>query len=269
MANENQNIIGAGQDTAHRAPKDIKILAACEESQAVCIAFRALGFDAYSCDIQPCSGGHDERHLQADISKVLEFHKWDLVIAFPPCTHLCSSGARHFAAKRADGRQQQGIDFFMRFTKLDCRWAIENPVGIMSSLYRRPNQIIQPWQFGHRDSKATCLWLNGLPSLVPTAIVEPVWCENLTAKGKKTSASHNRPRWENQTPSGQNKLGPSPERAKLRAKTYPGIAKAMAEQWGAHVLCANSPAQNAEEVCHTSTNSGMPKQPQLALELGL
>jgi hypothetical protein len=218
------------ENIINRDPKDIRVLAACEESQAVCVEFRKLGFDAYSCDIEPCSGGHREWHIQADVSKVL-LCQWDIVIAFPPCTHLCSSGARHFAAKRADGRQQQGIDFFMQFTKLTCLWAIENPVGIMSSMYRKPDQIIQPWQFGHRDSKATCLWLNGLPNLVPTAIVEPVWCENLTSKGKKTSASHNRPRWENQTPSGQNKLGPSPERAKLRSKTYSGIAEAMASQW--------------------------------------
>jgi hypothetical protein len=251
----NSDIIGAGQDTAHRAPKDIKVLAACEESQAVCIAFRSCGFDAYSCDILPCSGDRPEWHIQDDIVMLLE-EKWDLVIAFPPCTHLCSSGARHFAEKRADGRQQRGIEFFMQFTELKCFWAIENPVGIMSSMYRKPDQIIQPWQFGHRDSKATCLWLNGLPNLVPTAIVEPVWCENLTAKGKKTSASHNRPRWENQTPSGQNKLGPSPERAKLRAKTYPGIAAAMASQWGPHVLCSGSPAQNTVEICHTAPNSG-------------
>lgn len=214
-----------------KARKTVRILVACEESQAVTIAFRERGHEAYSCDILPCSGGHPEWHYQGDVVPVLS-EKWDMVIAFPPCTHLCSSGARHFAAKRADGRQQQGIAFFMQFTGLSCLWAIENPVGIMSSHYRKPNQIIQPWQFGHRDSKATCLWLNGLPALVPTNIVEPVWCETVTAKGKKTSLSHNKPRWENQTPSGQNKLGPSPQRAMLRAKTYQGIAQAMAEQWG-------------------------------------
>jgi hypothetical protein len=241
-----ENIISAGQNTARRAPKDVRVLLACEESQAVCIEFHKLGFDAYSCDILPCSGGHPEWHIQGDVLPFLR-QDWDLVIAFPPCTHLCSSGARYFAAKRADGRQQQGINFFMQFTNLKCPWGIENPVGIMSSIYRKPNQIIQPWQFGHRDSKATCLWINKLPSLISTAIVEPVWCENLTAKGKRTSASHNRPRWENQTPSGQNKLGPSPERAKLRSRTYSGIAKAMAEQWGAHVLCDKGPAQNVKE----------------------
>jgi hypothetical protein len=208
----------------------MKILVACEESQAVTIEFRKLGHDAFSCDIEPCSGGHPEWHIQDDVTPLLQ-KSWDMVIAFPPCTHLCSSGARHFATKRADGRQQQGVDFFMMFTRLDCPFAIENPVGIMSTVYRKPDQIIQPWQFGHRDSKATCLWLNKLPALKPTKIVEPVWHENLTSKCKRTSKSHNKPRYDNQTPSGQNKLGPSPERAKLRAKTYHGIAMAMAEQW--------------------------------------
>ena len=209
----------------------MKILCACEESQAVCKAFRALGHEAYSCDILPPSGGRPEWHIQGDVVPLLK-EKWDIVIAFPPCTHICSSGARYFAEKRADGRQQQNIDFFMLFTALDCAWAIENPVGIMSTVFRKPDQIIQPWQFGHRDSKATCLWLNGLPRLIPTNIVQPQWSANLTAKGKRTSMSHNKPRWDNQTPSGRNKLGPSPDRAMLRAKTYPGIALAMAEQWG-------------------------------------
>jgi hypothetical protein len=235
----------------------MRILVACEESQAVTIAFRERGHAAYSCDILPCSGGHPEWHIQAEIKTIPLYHDWDMIIAFPPCTHLCSSGARHFAAKRADGRQQQGIDFFMKFTKLSCLWAIENPVGIMSSYYRKPNQIIQPWQFGHRDSKATCLWLNGLPALVPTKIVEPVWSDNTTAKCKKTSLSHNKPRWENQTPSGQNKLGPSPQRAQLRAKTYSGIAQAMAEQWGtersASMPQEAGPKDNIE-TCNTSCN---------------
>ena len=150
----------------------MKVLLACEESQAVCIEFRKLGHEAYSCDIDECSGGHPEWHIQCDVIPVLEFD-WDLVIAFPPCTHLCSSGAKHFAQKRADGRQQEGIDFFMAFTKLSCKWAVENPIGVMSKEYRKPDQIVQPWMFGDAFEKRTCLWLNDLPLLVPTEIVKP------------------------------------------------------------------------------------------------
>lgn len=185
----------------------MKVLVACEESQAVCKAFRALGHEAYSCDIQPCSGGHPEWHLQVDALELLKM-RWDLIIAHPPCTDLSVSGARWFAKKRADGRQQRSIDFFMRFTNLDCpRVAIENPVCIMSSIWRKPDQIIQPWQFGHGETKATCLWLKGLPSLQPTNIVS----------GREQKV------W---------KMPPGPERAKERSKTFPGIARAMAEQWG-------------------------------------
>lgn len=140
-----------------------------------------------------------------------------MVIAFPPCTDLSVSGARHFAAKRADGRQQRSIDFFMQFANCDApRVAIENPVGIMSSQWRKPDQIIQPYQFGHDASKATCLWLKGLPLLAPTDVLPG---------GREVRRA-------NQTPSGQNKLGPSPDRARLRAVTYSGIAAAMADQWG-------------------------------------
>jgi len=139
----------------------MKVLIACEESQAVTVEFRKLGHEAYSCDIEPCSGGHPEWHLQKDVRQVLE-DRWDMIIAFPPCTHLAASGAAWFAQKRADGRQQAAIDFFMLFANHDCRHiAIENPVGIMSTAYRKPDQIIQPWQFGHGETKATCLWLKG------------------------------------------------------------------------------------------------------------
>ena len=184
----------------------MKILVACEESQAVTIALREKGHEAYSCDILPCSGGYNEWHIQGDVLPLLK-QEWDLVIAFPPCTHLAVSGAKHFEQKRKDGRQQQGIDFFMRFTKLECPFAIENPVGIMSSVYRKPDQIIQPWQFGHGETKATCLWLKGLPKLTPTNIVE----------GREQRV------W---------KMPPGLNRAKERSKTYEGVAKAMAEQWG-------------------------------------
>jgi site-specific DNA-cytosine methylase len=185
----------------------MKILIACEESQAVTIAMRQLGHEAYSCDTQPCSGGHPEWHLQQDVLPLLK-DKWDMVIAFPPCTHLSASGARWWKEKQADGRQQTAIDFFMQFTQLDCRWAIENPVGIMSNVYRKPDQIIQPWQFGHGEIKTTCLWLNGLRPLMPTHVVS----------GREQRV------W---------KMSQSPNRAKLRSKTYAGIAKAMAQQWSA------------------------------------
>lgn len=187
----------------------MKVLIACEESQTVCKAFRDKGHLAYSCDILDCSGGHPEWHIKWDITEVLEekAEGWGLVIAFPPCTDLASSGARWFKEKQADGRQQKSIDFFMQFTKLECPFAIENPVGIMSTKYRKPDQIIQPWQFGHGETKATCLWLNKLPKLRPTCIVE----------GREQRI------W---------KMPPSKDRAKLRSKTYQGIAEAMAEQWG-------------------------------------
>ena len=193
----------------------MRILIACEESQAVCKEFRKLGHKAYSCDILPCSGGHPEWHIQDDVLKHLM--DWDMMIAFPPCTHLAVSGARYFKEKQADGRQQRAVDFFMSIANAPCKIiAIENPVGVMSTRWRKPDQIIQPWQFGHPESKKTCLWLKGLPLLKPTKVLE------LPESGY----------WENQTPSGQNKLGPSPERSKLRARSYEGVGKAMAEQWG-------------------------------------
>lgn len=209
----------------------MNILIACEESQRVCIAFRKRGHNAFSCDILPCSGGHPEWHIQNNVTHYMNgqqtlpnklfphfmtqdniWHdmptKWDMIIAFPPCTHLAVSGARYFEEKRKDGRQQQGIDFFMEFTKCDCdKIAIENPIGIMSTHYRKPDQIIQPWMFGHGETKATCLWLKGLPNLEPTNIVD----------------GRNQRVW---------KMPPGPNRAKERSKTFPGIADAMAEQWG-------------------------------------
>ena len=185
----------------------MQVLVACEESQSVTIEFRKLGHEAYSCDVLPCSGGHPEWHLQQDVTQLLD-SRWDMVIAFPPCTHLAVSGARWFAQKRVDGRQQEAIDFFMQFAYLDCpKVAIENPVAIISKIWRKPDQIIQPWQFGHGETKATCLWLKGLPLLTATDIVA----------GREGRV------W---------RLPPSPDRARLRSRTFPGIAKAMAEQWG-------------------------------------
>ena len=186
----------------------MKILVACEESQAVTKAFRKKGHEAYSCDIMATSGLHPEWHIHNDVAAALFFQKWDMVIAFPPCTDLCVSGARWFKEKRKNGVQQKAIDFFMMFSNYPCdKIAIENPIGIMSTRYRKPDQIIQPWQFGHGETKATCLWLKGLPKLKPTDIVE----------GRKQKI------W---------KMPPSSDRSKLRSKTYSGIAKAMAEQWG-------------------------------------
>ena len=184
----------------------MRVLIACEESQRVCTAFRNRGHEAFSCDIIECSGGHPEWHIKRDVMDILD--GWDLIIAFPPCTHLAVSGARWFPEKRKDGRQQRAIDFFMRFVNASCdRIAIENPIGIMSNYYRKPDQIIQPWQFGHGETKATCLWLKNLPLLKPTDIVS----------GREQRI------W---------KMPPSADRAKERSKTYAGIAKAMAEQWG-------------------------------------
>jgi site-specific DNA-cytosine methylase len=197
----------------------LKVLLACEESQAVTKEFRRLGHEAYSCDILPTSGDHPEWHLQQDVEPLLK-DDWDLIIAFPPCTHLAVSGAAWFEQKRLDGRQQQGIDFFMLFTDLDCdKVAIENPVGIMSSNYRKPDQIIQPYEFGDPYSKKTCLWLKGLPELVSTNQVEP-------EPRKMFKSGNSMPAWY------ADAWGKSPEeRSKIRSKTFPGIARAMAEQW--------------------------------------
>ena len=201
----------------------MKVLVACEESQEVCKAFRERGHEAYSCDIQECSGGHPEWHIMGDVLQYIngycEFvtwggvqvcieNQWDLVIAHPPCTDLAVSGARWFPEKQKDFRQQKACVFFMQMMLNSAdKVAVENPIGIMSNCYRKPDQIIQPWQFGHGETKATCLWLKNLPALKPTEIVE----------GREQYI------W---------KLPPTADRAKLRSKTYPGIAKAMAEQWG-------------------------------------
>lgn len=217
----------------------MKVLIACEESQEVCKAFRAKGHEAYSCDIQDCSGGHPEWHIKGDCLPLLngncEFvtcgggrtmiDKWDLIIAHPPCTDLAVSGARHFAKKQKDGRQQKAIVFFMETALAHCeRIAVENPVGIMSSAWRKPDQIIQPYQFGDHARKTTCLWLKGLPKLKPTEVVDP----GEIIKGFSAGASANYATDEN----GKILAWNDPRTAKARSKTFPGIAKAMAEQWG-------------------------------------
>lgn len=191
-----------------------KFLVACEESQAVTIELRKLGHEAYSCDLEPYSGGHPEWHLQQDVIPLLNEY-WDGIIAFPPCTHLAVSGAAWFEQKRKDGRQQQGIDFFMEFVKCNCKKvAIENPIGIMSTIYRKPDQIIHPYMFGHPERKATCLWLRGFPKLVET---NNVWEEMIKLPKNKQERLHYLP--------------PSADRAKIRSKTFPGIALQMAIQW--------------------------------------
>ena len=235
----------------------MNVLIACEESQAVCIAFREKGHRAFSCDIMECSGGHPEWHIKGDVLPLLngrcEFtlqdgsidrqtDRWDLIIAFPPCTHLAVSGARHFEKKRADGRQQEGIEFFCAFFGADCdRIAIENPVNIISgdyttkwfpdlaakfSLPRKSSQIIHPWQFGDNHEKSTCLWLKGLDLLKPLTTEKPE-LEYFECVDKKTGKKKKLPKWY----ADAWKLSPA-ERAKVRSKTFPGIARAMAEQWG-------------------------------------
>ena len=195
----------------------MKILVACEESQVVTKEFRSRGHEAWSCDILDCSGGRPEWHIKDDVTKYLD--GWDMIIAFPPCTHLSCSGARWFPQKIKDGRQQQGIDFFMRFVESDCpKIAIENPIGVMSTKYRKPDQIVQPYEFGDPSRKSTCLWLKGLPKLTPTNVVKPdlYVCKN----GKTFSRDY------------MVALSAGEKRGHLRSKTYPGIAKAMASQYG-------------------------------------
>lgn len=204
-----------------------KVLVACEESQAVTNELRKLNIDAYSCDIEPTSGDHPEWHLQQDVTPLLQL-PWDMILAFPPCTHLAVTGARFFAQKQADGRQQAAIDFFMQFANADCpRICIENPVSIMSTRFRKPDQIIQPWMFGHEVTKTTCLWLKGLPKLEPTCIVD-TGTNKVHASGRQMSD------WYYQT-----SLLPHKDRSKARSKTWPGIAKAMAQQWGNLLLSEN------------------------------
>jgi hypothetical protein len=184
----------------------MRVLIACEFSGVVRDAFIGGGHEAMSCDLLPAETLGP--HYQGDVRDVLDY-PWDLMIAHPPCTHLSVSGARHFADKRMDGRQQSAVSFFMRLAKADIpRIAIENPVCIMSTLWRKPDQTIQPWEFGHGETKATCLWLKGLPPLQPTDIV----------LGREARV------W---------RMPPSETRALERSRTYTGVAEAMAKQWGA------------------------------------
>jgi hypothetical protein len=196
--------------------KSMKVLVACEYSGVVRDAFISMGHDAISCDILPSDTPGP--HYQGNVENILG-DGWELMIAHPPCTHLAVSGARWFKNKQEE--QQQALNFVRLLMDAPIkRIASENPVSIISSRIRKPDQIIQPWQFGHPESKSTCLWLKNLPLLQHTNVLP------LPPSG----------RWSNQTPSGQNKIGPRPDRWKIRSATYTGIAKAMAKQWGGVVL---------------------------------
>ena len=205
----------------------MRILVACEESQEVCKAFRAKGHEAYSCDIQECSGGHPEWHIQGDALEAIK-GEWDMIIAFPPCTYLTVTGNRWFDIERYGKKaiqrhkdREEAAKFFLKFANANCaKIAIENPIGYMSTKYRKPDQIIQPYMFGHPARKATCLWLKGLKPLEPTEIVQPEIIRYKNGKGTDNP-------WHMTTMN-----LPAGERAKQRSKTFPGIAAAMAEQWG-------------------------------------
>lgn len=234
----------------------MKILVACEESQAVTKEFRRLGHEAYSCDIIECSGGHPEWHIQQDVLPLLNGNcmfktddsvchvvnsKWDMILAFPPCTHLAVSGAAHFEKKRKDGRQKEAIEFFMAILNADSdKIAVENPVNIISGKYIgkhfpdlqrkyglpiKPSQTIQPYEFGDRARKKTCLWLKGLPLLQATKIVDE---GEVLDGGYSVGASAHYATDEK----GKILSWNDPRTAKIRSKTFPGIAKAIAEQWG-------------------------------------
>lgn len=210
----------------------MKVLIACEESQRVCISFREKGHEAYSCDIQKCSGGHPEWHIQDNVLNVIN-DPWDIIIAHPPCTYLTVAGNRWFdvskygdkALMRMDQRRA-AIDFFMQIVNSQCdKICIENPVGIMSTIYRKPDQIIQPYYFGDHARKKTCLWLKNLPPLIPTDIVD---AGKIIKGGYSVGASAHYARDTN----GKIIRWNDPETAKIRSKTFWGIAMAMAKQWG-------------------------------------
>ena len=202
--------------------KILKVLIACEESQEICKAFRALGHEAYSCDLLPCSGGKPEWHLQMDCFEAIKLKNWDLMIAHPVCTYLTISANKWYkdqpkrksgALVGAERRQarEEAVEFFMKLYNSNVpHVAVENPVGIMSTRFRKPDQTIQPWMYGHGETKATCLWLKNLPKLTPTNIVE---------------GRHQR----------LHELPPTKDRAKLRSKTYSGIAEAIAKQYSEYL----------------------------------
>lgn len=212
----------------------MKTLIACEESQAVTKEFRKLGHEAFSCDVEPCSGGHPEWHLQQDVTLLLK-ERWDMILAFPPCTYLTNAGTRHFSKrmnpewkiKERIKKRESAADFFMLFINAKCdKIAVENPVGYMNSHYKKPDQIIHPYYFGDNASKRTCLWLKGLPELIETNRLpkpDPIYiCQGKKSKGNKMYFSEGI----------RGTTGGQKGRSKARSKTFPGIAKAMAKQWG-------------------------------------
>lgn len=227
----------------------MRVLIACEESQRVCIEFRKFGHEAYSCDVLECSGGHKEWHIQADVLPLIngncEFEtmdgtkhridgKWDLLIAHPPCTYLTVAGNRWFNVERYGEKaiqrmkdREEAKKFFMAFVNADCdHIAVENPIGVMNTTYRKPDQTIQPYQFGHPVGKSTCLWLKNLPLIQPTNIVEP---ERIHSKGR--TGGYSGPSWYVTDENGKILSWRDPRTARERSKTYEGIAKAFAEQW--------------------------------------
>ena len=234
----------------------MKILVACEESQRVCIAFREKGHEAYSNDIIDCSGKHPEWHIKRDALELINGNvtfytmdgtkhtingEWDMIIAFPPCTYLTVSGNRWFNEKKYGEKaitrkalRKKAADFFMSFVKANCpKIAVENPIGIMSTLYQKPSQIIQPWQFGHPYTKSTCLWLKGVPKIKPTTILEKPkngWNNQQFTKDGRYGGFGGT--WGCKTTDGKWLKWGDPKVSKERSKTFPGIAKAMADQWG-------------------------------------
>ena len=221
----------------------MRVLVACEESQTVCKAFRERGHESYSCDIMNCSGGHNEWHIMQDVIPLLngncEFEtidgikhkiddKWDMIIAHPPCTYLCMSSQKHcnvkvYGQKAVEriAKRDEAVNFFMKFVNADCdKIAIENPVGVMTRYYRKPDQYIQPLQFGHPTTKRTGLWLKNLPKLTPTKIV------NQEFHMSKTGRLWDKWFWDSSV------IQDRAERSRFRSKTFEGIAEAMAEQWG-------------------------------------
>lgn len=204
----------------------MRILVACEFSGIVRDAFRARGHDAWSCDLLPCDAD-PQYHIQGDVLPVLK-QEWDLMVAHPPCTHIAVSGAAWFEEKRSDGRQQEGIDFFLEFTKTDIpKWCVENPVSIMSTLYRRPDQVVQPYYFGDPYTKTTCLWLNRLPRLLHTDEDNLFMKKTHVDKGEFVTFKSGKrmPKW-------YAELRTNKDRGKIRSQFWPGIADAMADQWG-------------------------------------
>tara|TARA_R110000824_G_C14942174_1_gene649969 strand:+ start:62 stop:682 length:621 start_codon:yes stop_codon:yes gene_type:complete len=206
----------------------MRVLVACEESQAVTIELRKLGHEAFSSDIIDCSGGHPEWHIKGDVLHILN-NEWDMIIAFPPCTHLSGAGAPSWKAKQADGRQQVAIDFVYKIRDADCPLiAIENPTGKLNSCWRKPDQIINPYQFGDPFKKRTCLWLKGLANLIDTNLVEPEF--HYTSNSTRGGLLKDGTRKKSNLP-----IYKAWSTAKERSKTFPGIANAMAAQWSAQI----------------------------------